>query len=90
VLDAGHAIVHDPACVIHHMNTREGDSYTELHLGYGLGLGALANKLVRLRFGVGVAMLAILLKRTGGRAVRTSKVFAVSPVKSSRCPTRMR
>ena len=53
VLDAGHAIVHDPACVIHHMNTREGDSYTELHLGYGLGLGALANKLVRLRFGIG-------------------------------------
>lgn len=70
VLDAGHAIVHDPGCVIHHMNTRQGDSYTELHLGYGLGLGALANKLVRLRFGVGVAMLAILLKRTGGRALR--------------------
>jgi GT2 family glycosyltransferase len=70
VLDAGHAIVHDPACVIHHMNTRQGDSYTELHLGYGLGLGALANKLVRLRFGVGVATLAILLKRTGGRALR--------------------
>jgi len=70
VLDAGHAIVHDPACVIHHMNTREGDSYTELHLGYGLGLGALANKLVRLRLGIGVAMLAVLLKRTGGRAIR--------------------
>ena len=70
VLDAGHAIVHDPACVIHHMNTRQGDSYAELHLGYGLGLGALANKLVRLRFGVGVATLAILLKRTGGRALR--------------------
>ena len=70
VLDAGHAIVHDPACVIHHMNTREGASYTELHLGYGLGLGALANKLVRLRFGIGVAMLAVLLKRTGGRALR--------------------
>ena len=70
ILDAGHAIVHDPACVIHHMNTREGDSYTELHLGYGLGLGALANKLVRLRFTVGLALLAVLLKRTGGRALR--------------------
>jgi GT2 family glycosyltransferase len=70
VLDAGHAIVHDPACVIHHMNTREGDSYTALHLGYGLGLGALANKLVRRRFGIGAAMLAVLLKRTGGRALR--------------------
>ena len=31
ILDAGHAIVHDPACVIHHMNTREGDAYAELH-----------------------------------------------------------
>ncbi len=70
ILDAGHAIVHDPACVIHHMNTREGDSYTELHLGYGLGLGALANKLVRLRFTVGLALLAVLLKRTCGRALR--------------------
>jgi glycosyltransferase involved in cell wall biosynthesis len=70
ILDAGHAIVHDPACVIHHMNTREGDSYTQLHLGYGLGLGALANKLLRLRFVVGVALLAVLAKRTCGRALR--------------------
>jgi glycosyltransferase involved in cell wall biosynthesis len=70
ILDAGHAIVHDPACVIHHMNTREGDSYTELHLGYGLGLGALTNKLVRLRFNVGLAVLAVLLKRMVGRALR--------------------
>ena len=65
ILDAGHAIVHDPACVIHHMNTREGDSYTELHLGYGLGLGALANKLVRLRFTVGLALLAVLAQAHG-------------------------
>ncbi|MET4157301.1 glycosyltransferase involved in cell wall biosynthesis [Agromyces sp. PvR057] len=70
VLEAGHAIVHDPSCVIHHMNTRQGDSYTELHHGYGLGLGAMANKLLRLRFTVGVAALAVLLKRTGGRALR--------------------
>ncbi|MBT2498951.1 glycosyltransferase family 2 protein [Agromyces sp. ISL-38] len=70
VLDAGHAIVHEPSCIIHHTNTREGDSYTALHLGYGLGLGALANKLLRLRFRVGIAFLAVLLKRTGGRAVR--------------------
>ena len=70
VLDAGHAIVHDPACVIHHMNTRVGDDYTALHLGYGLGLGAMANKTVRLRLGVGLALLAVLVKRTIGRAVR--------------------
>jgi glycosyltransferase involved in cell wall biosynthesis len=73
ILDAGHAIVHDPACVIHHMNTREGDSYVELHLGYGLGLGALANKLVRLRPAVGLALLAVLLKRTVGRAIRHAR-----------------
>ncbi len=73
ILDAGHAIVHDPACVIHHMNTREGDSYTELHLGYGLGLGALANKLVRLRLAAGLALLAVLLKRTVGRALRNMR-----------------
>ncbi|SFR72300.1 Glycosyl transferase family 2 [Agromyces sp. CF514] len=70
ILDAGHAIVHDPSCTIHHMNTRQGESYTELHHGYGLGLGALANKLLRLRFRVGLATLAVLLKRTGGRALR--------------------
>jgi glycosyltransferase involved in cell wall biosynthesis len=70
ILDAGYAIVHDPACTIHHMNTREGASYTELHLGYGLGLGALANKLVRLRFTIGLAFVAVLLKRTVGRALR--------------------
>lgn len=70
VLDAGHAIVHDPACVIHHMNTRVGDDYTALHLGYGLGLGAMANKTARLRLGTGLALLAVLVKRTIGRAVR--------------------
>ena len=70
VLDAGYAIVHDPACVVHHMNTREGSSYTELHLGYGLGLGALANKLVRVRFGVGLTMLAVIAKRMIGRSLR--------------------
>ncbi|MFF2371011.1 glycosyltransferase family 2 protein [Agromyces sp. NPDC058110] len=70
ILDAGHAIVHDPACVIHHMNTRQGDDYTELHHGYGLGLGALSNKMIRLRFPVGAVMLAVLLKRTLGRAAR--------------------
>ncbi|MFD4422582.1 glycosyltransferase family 2 protein [Agromyces sp. NPDC058484] len=73
ILDAGHAIVHDPACVIHHMNTREGDLYTRLHLGYGLGLGALANKFVRLRFSVGAGLVAVLLKRTGGRALHHLK-----------------
>jgi hypothetical protein len=73
MLDAGHAIVNDPACVVHHMNTRDGDSYTALHFGYGLGLGGLANKMVRLRFGVGVAMLAVLVKRAIGRMLRNRR-----------------
>jgi hypothetical protein len=73
LLDAGHAIVHDPSCVVHHMNTREGGDYRVLHLGYGLGVGALANKLVRLRFGVGVALSAVLVKRAIGRWIRNMR-----------------
>ena len=53
ILDDGQAIEFDPACVIHHMNTREDDAYAELHRGYGLGLGALTGKWIRLRPGVG-------------------------------------
>ena len=70
VLSAGKAIVHDEDSVVHHVNTREGDAYTALHHGYGLGLGALANKWVRLRLTVGISLSAVLLKRTALRAVR--------------------
>ncbi len=70
VLAAGSAIVHDEDSVVHHVNTREGDAYTTLHHGYGLGLGALANKWVRLQPAVGVSLSAVLVKRTTMRALR--------------------
>ena len=70
VLAAGRAIVHDEDSVVHHVNTREGDAYTTLHHGYGLGLGALANKWVRLQPAVGVPLSAVLVKRTTMRALR--------------------
>jgi glycosyltransferase involved in cell wall biosynthesis len=70
VLSAGEAIIHDEDSVVHHVNTREGDAYTVLLHGYGLGLGALANKWIRLRLTVGVPLSAVLLKRTTVRALR--------------------
>ena len=73
ILDDGQAIDFDPACVIHHMNTREDVAYAQLHRGYGLGLGAMTGKWLRLRFTVGVALVAIVAKRTLSRAVRNRK-----------------
>lgn len=66
VLAAGSTVVNDPACEVIHMNTREGEDYRRLLRGYGLGLGALANKWLRLRLRVGLALSA----RIFGRAVR--------------------
>ena len=73
VLSAGSALVHDEDSVVHHVNTREGDAYTALHHGYGLGLGALANKWIRLRLTVGIPLTAVLLKRTTVRAMRNMR-----------------
>ncbi|QKJ20281.1 glycosyltransferase family 2 protein [Microbacterium hominis] len=70
ILDDGAAIVFDPACVVHHVHTREGGAYTELHRGYGLGLGALAAKWVRMHPRVGATMIAIVVKRTISRVWR--------------------
>ena len=69
VLDDGAHIVYDPTCVVHHVHTRADDAYTALHHGYGLGLGALTAKWVRLRARVGVRLFAIVTKRTLSRAV---------------------
>ncbi|MEZ3159180.1 glycosyltransferase family A protein [Microbacterium sp. BWT-B31] len=74
ILDAGHAIVFDPGCVVHHRHTREDDAYATLHRGYGLGLGALTAKWLRLRFGVGLLMAAIVFKRTVSRAFRNRRI----------------
>ena len=73
ILDDGGHIVFDPSCVIHHVHTREDDAYMQLHRGYGLGLGALVNKWVRLRLWAGVRLFAIVVKRTVSRAVRNRR-----------------
>ena len=73
ILDDGAHIVYDPSCVMHHVHTRADDAYTELHHGYGLGLGALTAKWVRLRPIVGVRLFAIATKRTLSRAVRNRR-----------------
>ncbi|CAN5275954.1 glycosyltransferase family 2 protein [soil metagenome] len=78
VLGAGRTIVHTPKSVIHHVNTREGDEYTELHYRYGLGLGAMTNKWIRTRPATGIAMFAVLTKRTLGRLWRDRSVERLS------------
>jgi hypothetical protein len=70
VLRAGLAVVHDESVLVRHNNTRQGGAYTQLHHGYGLGLGALSNKWVRMSPLTGVAMLATFLRRTIVRLVR--------------------
>jgi glycosyltransferase involved in cell wall biosynthesis len=70
VLRGGYAVVHDQSIIVRHNNTRQGGAYTELHRGYGLGLGALSNKWVRMSPPTGVAMLAIFLRRTLVRLLR--------------------
>ncbi|CAN5116218.1 glycosyltransferase [soil metagenome] len=63
ILWAGSEIVYDEKCLVRHANTRVGDAYTELYRGYGLGLGALANKWLRLSPTIGLPVLGALLKR---------------------------
>ncbi|MGC5225253.1 glycosyltransferase family 2 protein [Micromonospora sp. DT81.3] len=69
ILDSGQQIVFEPACIIHHVHTRQGGAYTQLHRGYGLGLGALATKWVRLKPKVGTTMAVVVIKRTLWRAL---------------------
>ncbi len=69
-LAAGGHIVHDPSCSVVHINTREGEDYAKLLLGYGLGLGALANKWVRLAPNTGRQIASIVLRRAVRQVVR--------------------
>ncbi|MCS0498053.1 glycosyltransferase family 2 protein [Protaetiibacter mangrovi] len=70
ILDAGYAVVHDPSCVVHHVNTRDDIAYEALYRGYGLGLGGLVGKWLRVRWITGARMFAILAGRTARRAFR--------------------
>jgi glycosyltransferase involved in cell wall biosynthesis len=70
VLEAGATIVHDPACAVVHMNTREGDDFAALLRGYGLGLGALGNKWLRRHAATGLRLNAIVVRRAVRQWVR--------------------
>ncbi|AYF98925.1 glycosyltransferase family 2 protein [Protaetiibacter intestinalis] len=71
ILDAGYAVVHDPSCIVTHVHTRDDDAYEHLYRGYGLGLGGLVGKWMRLRPIVGMRMFVTLAARTLRRAVRS-------------------
>lgn len=71
LLDAGWAITYDPACLVHHVHTRDDDAYEKLYLGYGLGLGGLIGKWLRLRFPLGVRMFWVLAGRNLRRVLHS-------------------
>lgn len=63
LLWAGSEIINDKSCVVRHAHTRAGDAYLALYRGYGLGLGALANKWLRVGLVPGVSLAAVMLRR---------------------------
>ena len=63
ILDAGWTIVYDPACVVHHVHTRDDGAYETLYLGYGRGLGGMVGKWLRTRPLTGLRLLAVLAGR---------------------------
>jgi glycosyltransferase involved in cell wall biosynthesis len=72
LLRAGTTIVHESSCVVQHANTRVGDDYVALHLGYGRGLGALEAKLLRIDPILGIRVSFRLAARTLSRIVRSA------------------
>ncbi|GGE98742.1 glycosyltransferase family 2 protein [Mycetocola zhadangensis] len=70
MIDAGWRVVHEPASVVHHVYTRVGENYRHLLHGYGLGMGALANKWSRIDNAIGRVMLSVVLSRQLRKAVR--------------------
>jgi glycosyltransferase involved in cell wall biosynthesis len=70
MIDAGWRVVHEPGSVVHHVFTRVGENYRDLLHGYGLGMGALANKWSRIDKAIGRVMLTVVLTRQLRKAVR--------------------
>lgn len=64
VLRSGATIVHDHSCVVRHAHVREGEDYVTLHRGYGLGLGGLISKWLRISPIAGAVIAAVLIKRS--------------------------
>ncbi|GAA5200933.1 glycosyltransferase [Microbacterium jejuense] len=73
ILRAGSDVVHDARCVVLHANTREGEAYVQLHRGYGLGLGALTGKWLRLDPVFGLRLGWRLAGRAVARILRAAR-----------------
>jgi hypothetical protein len=71
VLADGWTLVREPRSVIRHVNTRDDAAYTKLLRGYGLGLGAMTGKWLRMRPGFGLRLTAVVLGRSVKRVLRT-------------------
>lgn len=69
ILASGSAIVREPRSMILHVHTREDREYTELLHGYGLGLGGLVTKWLRMSPAVGARLAVLALGRTVVRLV---------------------
>ncbi|GAA4163130.1 hypothetical protein GCM10022286_23150 [Gryllotalpicola daejeonensis] len=70
VLAAGYTIVSDTTVTVHHIFTREDGDHVALYRGYGLGAGAMADKWIRMRPLIGIAMAGLLIGRAALAALR--------------------
>ncbi|GAA3633363.1 hypothetical protein GCM10022200_15580 [Microbacterium awajiense] len=70
IIRAGSRVVHDQRCIVRHANTRVGDEYVRLHRGYGLGLGALIGKWLRIDPWFGARVAWRIYGRSAARIVR--------------------
>ncbi|MDQ1084624.1 MULTISPECIES: glycosyltransferase [Microbacterium] len=70
ILRAGSIIVHEKKCVVTHANDREGEEYVSLYRGYGLGLGALVAKWLRVDPAFGTQLAWRLAGRSAARIAR--------------------
>ncbi|QAY63974.1 glycosyltransferase family 2 protein [Xylanimonas allomyrinae] len=70
LIAAGGVVVQDEASVVLHANTREGDDHARLYRGYGLGLGALVAKWLRLDATTGARLAATVVRRAVLRWLR--------------------
>lgn len=70
ILRSGSIIVHEKKCVVTHANDREGEEYVQLYRGYGLGLGALVAKWLRVDPAFGTRLAWRLTGRSAARILR--------------------